>query len=323
MRSWQCIFALLASAVALGQVPQTSFRGCINRRPDGVLQLGVRPSGDLFLLQGDPSLLQEHVNHLVQITGHSQLGQNSGLPTLTVDTIQPIAGSCTKALPAKKPQSVPGKVGEDAVAVPVTTDKTADQTTPGVQTETGIAQSPGAKSPSQYESRPPSPSPYTPAEPEQVAQSEAAANLNAEAANRAEILPGNILGVNRSATTPGSQSSGTPSVVGRSEMTQRPAVVHITGDPTAELLPLRLTIAVGQTVEWRNSSAAIHEIIGNPAKAQPSGSAQLPVAAKAFDSGFLRPNGTFTHRFTIPGVYRYVCGGTDSQRVTGEIVVKP
>src|SRR5579885_2740167 len=134
MKTRQCIVPLLMSAIALAQTPPATFRGCINRRPDGTLQLAARTSGDVFLLQGDPNLLEEQVNHLVQITGHSQASHTPGPPTLTVDSIRLIAESCTKALPSKKPQPVPGKVGADALAVPVTTTKTADQTTPGVQT---------------------------------------------------------------------------------------------------------------------------------------------------------------------------------------------
>ena len=319
MKTCHCILLVLASAIALAQAPPATFRGCLNRRPDGTLQLGVRPSGKLFLLQGDPNVLQEHVNHLVQITGHSQASPRPGPPTLTVDTIQLIAESCAKTLPTKKPQPVPGKVGEDALAVPVTTTKTADETTPGVQTETGMSQSPGAKRPPRYESRTAGESPYAPVEPEQIAQSEAAANVNAEAAYRAEILPGNTLGVSGSPSNP--TSSAGFSALSRSAVTQRSTVVTITGDSTPELSSVRLTIAVGQMVEWRNSSAAIYEIIANPVKTKGSTSAQLPAGAEPFDSGFLRPNSTFSYRFTVPGVYRYVCDHNGSQQASGEIVV--
>jgi hypothetical protein len=179
------------------QTPQNAFVGCLNRLPDGTLQFGGVPSGKLFLLGGETNSAEEHLNQLVRVFGELDWPNTSNNvpPTLKVVRVQALAKSCTSTLPTRKMEAVPGKVGEDTVAVPLTTTLSEDRTTPGFQTQAATAGSDGLQNNRQkFES------PAAPPRPEQVAQSEAAANLNASAVERTEILPGSTLGAGPSAS---------------------------------------------------------------------------------------------------------------------------
>jgi hypothetical protein len=175
------------------QTPQKSFMGCFNRTPDGALQFGAVPSGELFTLRGNTTLAEEHVNQLVRVFADLDRYGNGTPATLNIVRVHALAKSCTSVLPSTTLDGVPGKVGEDGVAVPLTNTSTEDQTTPGFQTEVASAGSTGAHATSANVERP-----AAPPRPEQVAQSEAAANVNAGSVERTEILPGGALGVSGS-----------------------------------------------------------------------------------------------------------------------------
>lgn len=183
------IFLLLLgfTSVPAEHTAESTFVGCVNRPPDGTLQLGTIQSGELFLLSGEKDVMEEHVGEMIRVTGDVTPGANKNAhPTLAAAKIQTVAESCTSASPTTRAESVSGKVGEDLVAVPVTTTLTEDQTTPGFQTQAAAA-------PRTREEQPAAPD-----HPDQVAQSEAAADVNASAVDRTEILPGHALGVNAS-----------------------------------------------------------------------------------------------------------------------------
>lgn len=303
---------------------QNEFLGCLTRLPDGTLQLGALPSGKSYDVQGNTKPLMGHVNQVIRISGSAGEATNQGhnVLTLTASSVQVIAETCTAGLPGSKTEAVGGKVGEDQIAVPETTTASSAETTPGFQTEAGTAQLIG-KSPQAVQSGLRPPVSYAPFKPEQVAQSESAANVNANAALRAEILPGNTLGVNGSA--PGSPAAPTGRNAGNaaSASTSAPhVIVEITGDQNAKLSRQRVTIKAGATVEWRNSSNAVHEIVANPAKAKAASKPVVPQGASPFDSGFVRPDHSFTQRFTVPGLYRYVCDLDSAHPVQGEVVVE-
>jgi plastocyanin len=300
--------------------PQTTFIGCASRLPDGTLQLGTVPAGRSYRLQGRTRLLEEHMNQLVRVSGQVETGRptNAAPPILTVNTVQPIAETCTSVLPAKNPEPVEGKVGEDSIAIPVSTTAVADETTPGFQTESGMAQSPGAQNVPANLFRRAARSPYAPLHPEQEAQSELAANVNAQAAERTEILPGNTLGTGTSAINP---AAPPPSSAAPARAAAQPVIVEIRGNENPELSSPRVTIKPGQIVQWRNSSPKIHEVIANPARAKAPSNALLPSGAKPFDSGLLRRDHSFSYRFTVPGVYRYFCDLNSAHPVEGEVIV--
>jgi plastocyanin len=305
--------------------PQKTFVGCFNRRPDGVLQFGAVPSGELFTLRGHTNLAEAHVNQLVRVVGDVEQNGNDNVPaaTLTVVQVQALAASCTSVLPSKTVEGVPGKVGEDAVAVPLTNTATEDRTTPGFQTEVEGAQSLGARSDSSRQS---AEAPTAPPRPEQVGQSEAAANVNARSVERAEILPGITLGVTgsggESETAPpiSEPTTGAPTPAGAT-----PVIVTISGNAMPILSPSKVSIKTGQTVLWVNSTPTIEEIIANPARETQLSDATIPTNVKPFDSGFLRPDHSFRYHFTAPGIYRYFCKVSDlnsPMQVLGEVNVE-
>ena len=101
------------------------------------------------------------------------------------------------------------------------------------------------------------------------------------------------------------------------------STVTVTLTNTLTFEPKRVTIAVGQTVTWHNTSLLVHTVTGDPAKATREGSAALPKGAEAFDSGNLQPDSTFSHTFERPGTYRYFCIPHEGASMVGEIVVEP
>jgi plastocyanin len=81
-------------------------------------------------------------------------------------------------------------------------------------------------------------------------------------------------------------------------------------------------VEVGQAVTWKNTSSTIHNVVTDAAKATIAGDARVPAGARAFDSGYLRPGQLFTHTFTVPGVYHYVCTLHETSGMKGTVVVK-
>jgi plastocyanin len=319
------LLLLLMGSISLQAAPaeQNAFVGCLNRLPNGTLQFGEVPSGKLFLLGGQTDLAEAHVNQLVRVFGKldHRTSDNNAVPTLMLVRVQTLAESCTSVLPAREPERVPGKVGEDGVAVPITTTLTEDQTTPGFQTETVNSRSANIQNAGQTVE-----SPGAPFHPEQVAQSEAAADVNASAVERTEILPGSTLGVTALPATPETVSAAIgPALVPPATTYSRPVVVTISGNLAPRLSPSRVSIRTGQTVEWLNSSAALQEIIANPARETKLSSAPLPAGVNPFDSGFLRHGHSFRYHFSVPGVYRYFCKVNsldNSPMAVGEVVVE-
>jgi plastocyanin len=274
----------------------------------------------VYSIESNTELLIDHVSQLVQVRGRAEPAVNH-LSKLAVSSVQVVADTCTANSPGAKTQTVVGKAGAGQVAIPVTTTASPNETTPGFQTEAGMAELSGSKNPPAPPDHAAS-RPYAPLEAEQIAQSEATANVNAQAVLRTEILPGNTLGVSTAPNSPAGSNGAISNYA--SYMPPHGAkmvVVEITGDQTAKLSPQRVNIRAGETIQWKNSSGTIHEIIANPAKARAKVVPSLPAGATPFDSGFLRPDRSFSYRFFVPGVYRYVCDLEGAQPVMGEIVV--
>ncbi|MBS1851414.1 MAG: nitrite reductase, copper-containing [Acidobacteria bacterium] len=88
-------------------------------------------------------------------------------------------------------------------------------------------------------------------------------------------------------------------------------------------LPATITVNVGQTVVWKNSSQVIHNVVGDASKALNVADVKLPPGVKPFDSNFLQPGQTFARVFTVPGVYRYVCTLHEANGMKGVVIVRP
>lgn len=189
MKSISILAIFIAAGAWLCAAEQsTGVVGCITQMPNGTVQLQARPSGSVFQLQSNPAVLR-HLNQLVRARVVPNGNKN------VASEIELLNRSCASALPAQKAVAVVGKVGEGEMAVPITTSRSADETTPGFQMESIVAQEPpnsGSASPTKK-----SISLYGPRNIAQAAQSMAIADIYAESATRTEIVPGNTMGVDK------------------------------------------------------------------------------------------------------------------------------
>lgn len=96
--------------------------------------------------------------------------------------------------------------------------------------------------------------------------------------------------------------------------------VTMTDEP-ARFVPQDLHIKVGTTVVWKNTGATLHSVTADPSKAQVAAHVSLPKGAKEFDSGFMPPGATFSHTFTVPGEYKYICIPHEQNGMLGEVDV--
>jgi plastocyanin len=94
------------------------------------------------------------------------------------------------------------------------------------------------------------------------------------------------------------------------------------GDKPPVYEPARLTVKVGQPVEWINTGESVHSVTLVPADAQSPKDVSEPKGASTFDSGFMPPGGIFTHTFKVPGTYRYFCVPHEKAGMVGIVVVK-
>jgi plastocyanin len=101
----------------------------------------------------------------------------------------------------------------------------------------------------------------------------------------------------------------------------KPAVVIKMSDKPSKFLPDKVSVKVGQTVEWVNNAKTLHSVDADPSMVQKSSDVVLPPGAKPFDSGFMPPGATFDYTFTLPGTYRYTCVPHEKDGMNGEVVV--
>jgi len=101
-----------------------------------------------------------------------------------------------------------------------------------------------------------------------------------------------------------------------------PAVV-VTLTDQLTFRPSKVTISVGQAVEWRNDSVLVHTVTADPEVAAKASDVALPDGAKTFDSGNLKPKARFRHLFMVPGTYRYFCTPHEAADMVGEVIVTP
>lgn len=82
---------------------------------------------------------------------------------------------------------------------------------------------------------------------------------------------------------------------------------NVVGMTELEFTPRQITIKVGQTVTWKNTSETLHTVTADPKLAQNPNHVQLPEGVAPFNSGDLPPGATFRYTFRIPGMYQYFC----------------
>jgi plastocyanin len=97
-------------------------------------------------------------------------------------------------------------------------------------------------------------------------------------------------------------------------------VVQMT--PERKFMPEKITIKVGQTVEWDNDDNAMpHEITTDPNVASDPSNVSVPEGAAPFDSHLITSGKSFRHQFTVPGLYRYACPPHENDGMVGEVTV--
>ncbi len=86
--------------------------------------------------------------------------------------------------------------------------------------------------------------------------------------------------------------------------------------------PARLTIKVGQTVTWRNTSNIVHTATADPKKLVKPENARLPEGVAPWDSGSILAGKTWSHTFDVAGEYRYACVPHEIAGMIGVIIVE-
>ena len=287
-----------------------SYEGCLTSA-NGLLLL-TQSGGHAYALHGRTEEMNKYLDRRVQVQGTPEKPQNPRAigAALRVKSWKAL-GECrldlkslSQASPAWKKSGEPavpiaGKTGKAAVAVPITSNRSVGETTPPADVERNRIP-------------PPSSQPGRPPVPEDTAQNATDAERIAVAAQRAEIGTHNgTLGV------PAEPGTGT---VASQESRVRPAiVVKMEGE---EFRPSQVTVAVGQTVEWKNTTGDPHTVTLVPDRVLVPADAALPRNARPFDSGTIPAGMTFSHTFTVPGTYRYFCTLHEGNGMVGEVIVR-
>jgi plastocyanin len=100
-----------------------------------------------------------------------------------------------------------------------------------------------------------------------------------------------------------------------------PAATVKMSDTPPKFIPEKVSIKVGQSVEWINNAATLHSVDADPTMVQSPKDVVLPPGAKPFDSGFMSPGATFEYTFKTPGVYKYTCVPHEKDGMRGEVDV--
>ncbi len=100
---------------------------------------------------------------------------------------------------------------------------------------------------------------------------------------------------------------------------QRDVTVVMTDNLAFE--PASVVLEVGGTVTWVNESTMDHTSTANIKKAADETNVELPQGAKPWDSGFVKPDESFSLTFDKPGTYRYFCIPHEKVGMTGIIEV--
>ena len=89
-----------------------------------------------------------------------------------------------------------------------------------------------------------------------------------------------------------------------------------------KFVPEKITIAVGQTVEWVSDDKEMpHEVTTDPDVAADPSDVSVPEGVAPFDSHLIPSGKSFRHQFTVAGLYRYACPPHENDGMLGEVTV--
>jgi len=97
------------------------------------------------------------------------------------------------------------------------------------------------------------------------------------------------------------------------------AVVEMQG---REFVPPKLTVHVGDTVQWKNASSSPHTVSSNAEKAVSPQHASVPQGAEVIASGEMAAGATYSYTFKVPGTYKYMCEYHEQEGMVGEVDVQ-
>ncbi len=103
---------------------------------------------------------------------------------------------------------------------------------------------------------------------------------------------------------------------------QESDAVGVNMTPERKFMPEKITIKVGQTVEWVNDDNTMpHEVTTDPNVASDPSNVSIPAEAAPFDSHLITNGKSFRHQFTVAGLYRYACPPHENDGMLGEATV--
>jgi plastocyanin/uncharacterized membrane protein len=95
--------------------------------------------------------------------------------------------------------------------------------------------------------------------------------------------------------------------------------IALTDDDTFQ--PATATVPAGTTVRWVNKSSDKHTVSNDPKSASDPKNVSTPANVATFNSGPIRPGGSFEHKFTTAGTYHYICEPHEEMGMKGTITV--
>ena len=110
-----------------------------------------------------------------------------------------------------------------------------------------------------------------------------------------------------------------------------PAIAHDAVAPAAivkmtltlKFDPAEVTIPSGGTIEWKNTAFFGHTVTFDPSQADDPSHVSLPRGVAPFDSGKIGGGKSWSHTFTTPGTYHYVCKPHEGHDMMGTVIVTP
>ena len=97
--------------------------------------------------------------------------------------------------------------------------------------------------------------------------------------------------------------------------------VSMKNNPKGVFVPATVNIKVGDTVKWTNPAVITHTVTFDPAQAATASNVVLPAGVAPFGSDNMEEDATFSHTFTVKGIYKYICKMHEAMGMVGTVVV--
>lgn len=85
--------------------------------------------------------------------------------------------------------------------------------------------------------------------------------------------------------------------------------------------PGQITVPLGSTVTWENTSAFVHTVTTDPAKLQDESLVSTP-DGEVFDSGNIHPDERWSYTFDSVGEVNYCCIPHELAGMVGRVIVE-